>query len=111
MPFITPDNREKIENIKMLELHDLLFKDAENTPEINVGDRCYYFYDDMMLKWRKERRWTTAHNIYKLMKKEIKENDFSEDTQRAYELAWQVFFTREVMEYEEEKAKENGEIR
>jgi hypothetical protein len=72
-------------------------------PDMTIpGDRCFSYYLPMMEKWRAERRWTTADSILKSM--------IPDDMKRAEVLAFLVFFIREIMIYEEEKAKENGEI-
>lgn len=110
MPFITPEDRKKMDKKYIGEF--CYFDDIE---KIKVGDRCYYFYKDMVKKFKENKRWTTAHNIYKKMIKEtkyncIKELEYSTDTKRAYELAWQVFFQLYVMPYELEKKIENGDI-
>lgn len=70
------------------------------------GDRCYIWYRWMIDEWKKERRWTTADNIYKT----VKRPETVGEEQRAKELAWQVFFVLQVMPYEEEKMEENGDI-
>lgn len=89
MPFVTPEHRI--------------------APDPTIpGDRCYKHYQRMMDAWAKERRWTTANSLYKDML--MRRPYATTDEAIAEELAWQVFFIREVMPYEEEKAKENGEI-
>ena len=106
MPFSTPEDRKKM-NKKRIEEFDY----SDNIKDINVGDRCYYFYKQMVELFNHSRRWTTAHNIYKAMISETEcANHYSTDTKRAYELAWQVFFQLHVMPYELEKQKENGDI-
>jgi pentatricopeptide repeat protein len=72
------------------------------------GDRCYVHYKRMVDAFKKERRWTTANNIYKEM---IESRPYkSLDESVAEELAWQVFFIKYVMPYEDEKERENGTI-
>jgi len=105
MPFIKKADREKMKIIP-----EYVWADNDNTPNIAVGDRCYHFYKIMVEKWKKHPRWTTAHFIYRDLKKDIKENKYSEDTITAYELAWQVFFLLYVMPYEKVKQRENGNI-
>lgn len=107
MPFIKKEDREKM-NKKYL--GDFCYYD--DIVDINVGDRCYYFYKEMVETFKHSKRWTTAHNIYKEMIQRIKDNqeEYSTDTKRAYELAWQVFFQLHVMPYELEKKKENGDV-
>ena len=103
MPFITPDRREMINR-------DVRLGDQ-------AGDLCYYFYMKFMTEWKESRRWTTAHNLYKRLVVntdhfiEIKDTKYTiQDKITALHLAWQVFFVKEVMVYEEEKIEENGDI-
>ena len=105
MPFIKNIDREKMEIVAP---DHFLYTD--HAADIAVGDRCYYFYKIMVERFKKERRWTTAHNIYKEMIVKIEINRYSKDTKRAYELAWQMFFQLHIMPYELEKQKENGDI-
>ena len=89
MPFVTQDHRDK--------------------PDISIpGDRCYIFYKEMVDAWKANPRWTTANSIYMLMKYETGRATSSD--RAAYELAWQVFFIKYVMPYEDLKEKENGTI-
>lgn len=119
MPFTTRTKRVMIENLTPLLEKNLLYMTVSewNTTtvhgtgvSIDYGDKCFYFYNKMMESWRKERRWKTAHEIYSLLQYHVKANDYAEDTLRAYELAWQVFFNLHVMEYEKEKQELNGDI-
>lgn len=87
MPFITQESRLK------------------PNPAI-PGDRCYLWYRWMIDEWKRERRWTTADKIYAI----VMHDDESLAEQRAKELAWQVFFVLHVMDYEQEKMEENGDI-
>ena len=103
MPFITKDKRELVDK-------DVRFAEVP-------GDLTYYFYRKFINEWAKEKRWTTAHNIYKkyLIQidhlYELKGTKWStHDTITALHLAWQVFFNFHVMPYEVEKEAENGEI-
>ena len=112
MPFTKPEDRKKIDTFNEGAIATMLSNPVKHLHNVSVGDKCYYFYKKMMDKWAKERRWTTAHNIYQQMIENI--NDcymFDEDTKRADELAWQVFFTLQVMPYELEKQAENGDIK
>ncbi len=104
MPFVSEQRREAMS--------------LGGSPE-TVGDLCYLSYVRMMAEWRENRRWTTAHKIKcrvdrGLFGKDLwfirQSNLTVEDCQVAAQLAWEVFFSREVMKYEEEKALENGEI-
>ena len=89
MPFVTQDHREHIDF---------------NVP----GDRCYFYYRDLVSAWKEEPRWTTAHNLYKfVLGQRLKDGP---DDRAARELAWQVFFIKFVIPYEDEKEKANGTI-
>lgn len=74
------------------------------------GDRCYIWYKWMMQEWNKKRRWTTADKIYAQVCEYHKQRKLPFEPLRALDLAWQVFFTKEVMLYELEKEEENGPI-
>lgn len=85
--------------------------------EPQPGDFCFKHYKPMVDAWKASPRWTTAHNLYaKLCKDRLL--DWSElnpgpdhDTNfYARDLAWQVFFIKYVMPYEDKKEKENGTI-
>ena len=90
MPFVTPGHRK--------------------VPDETIpGDLCYQYYKWMIDKWRVERRWTTAHNIYKEVL-HIRTTGQSMDRAAALDLAWQVFFVMEVIPYEEEQMEKNGAI-
>lgn len=76
-------------------------------PDMSIpGDRCYIAYRWMVDEWKKDPRWTTADRIYA----GVMRHDEVLEQQRAIELAWQVFFQIYVMEYEQRKRKENGDI-
>lgn len=97
MPFITQQKRDLVEAYGLDERYFF--------PE--VGDRCYFFYKEMVRQWKENPRWTTAHEIYKeLLQKEHP----GWDNCAAINLAWQVFFQLYVMPYELKKRKENGDI-
>lgn len=117
MPFTKSEDRKKIDELKSSSLYMMLnthYLDDDAKYNVGVsftpGDKCYYFYKQMIAEWKEERRWTTAHKIYEEMVNRIANKNWTDDTKRAYELAWQVFFAREVMKYEEEKSIENGEV-
>ena|SRR5258708_29955055 len=80
--------------------------------EPQPGDFCYKHYKGMVDVWKASPRWTTAHNLYLKMRLETNalplSMDYNEKT--AYELAWQVFFIKYVMPYEDKKEAENGTI-
>lgn len=99
MPFIIPERR-------LLIAHNLL-------DEPQPGDLCYVRYKEMMDMWRKNRRWTTAHDIFKRMTVILASPEacpLTADQAAAYQLAWQVFFNLHVLEYEKLKRQENGDI-
>lgn len=100
-PFTTPAARDK-----MLE-----YIATGVMPEagIEVGDKCFIKYRDMMIAWNAEPRWTTAHNIYKKMRMELPTIEDGDEA-IAYDLAWQVFFNLHVMKYEIAKREQNGEV-
>ncbi len=106
MPFIKPEKRKIIDNLK--NEYELLYNKKHQN--YSVGDICYYFYKKMVDIWKENPRWTTAHNIFKLKNHELQIFYFSKDAKIAYELAWQVFFQKYVMPYENKKEKENGGI-
>lgn len=106
MPFINGKNRDLIHKHGPVACQD-------------VGDICFVFYDQMVKVWKREPRWRTADRIY---------NDFFDDDFMNYvcdqlygkfsrprivnacDLAWQVFFLKYVMPYEDLKEFENGTI-
>ena len=94
MPFIPQSRREQLDQMGY---------------QPSPGDRCYRFYKNMMDQWRCKRRWSTAHNIYAKMRVDLSTRMDDEDC-FAYELAWQVFFTLQVVPYELEKRAENGDV-
>jgi hypothetical protein len=77
-------------------------------------------YVPMMAAWRASRRWTTAHNLRKKIESGeygqwlypiIEGTEFTRaDVNAAVLLAWDVFFGREVLKYEQEMSDKNGEI-
>lgn len=104
MPFIKKEQRVLVDkDVRMAEV---------------PGDITYILYTAMLAKWREERRWTTAHKIYKACvldlwwaQELLKDTKFNKtDVVAALHLAWQVFFIKEVMPYELEKEAENGSL-
>lgn len=88
MPFVTQEHREK--------------------PDVSIpGDLCYIHYKYLVTEWKKEPRWTTAHQLYKDYVCCATDND---NDAVACSLAWQVFFIKYVMPYEDKKEAENGTI-
>ena len=68
------------------------------------GDLCFREYLPLIRKWRKERRWTTWHELFR--------DAFGLTNQQAAKIsAFAVLFCKEVMKYEKEKCKENGDIK
>lgn len=89
MPFVTKEHREH--------------------PDPSIpGDRCYRWYKYLVNEWNIEPRWTTADRLYH----DIYWNDDGSSTEEtvARHLAWQVFFIKFVMPYEDKKENENGAI-
>jgi len=108
MPFIKPERRAEITRLGFVACKD-------------VGDLCYVFYKEMVHKWNESPRWTTAHGLYRQTLDDESEFfwTFLEtvsfrfdplDLKAAQQLAWQVFFIRFVMPYENMKIMENGDI-
>ena len=76
--------------------------------DIQPGDLCFVHYKYMVNEWKKSPRWTTAHSLYKdYVRSRTTRID---DDQAACELAWQVFFIKYAMPYEDKKETENGTI-
>lgn len=75
---------------------------------ITPGDKCYAFYKDMVKKWKANPRWTTAHEIRRHMYEVDRVLDG--DDMIAEDLAWQVFFIKYVLPYENKKEEQNGTI-
>ena len=109
MPFIVQKRRQKIADFGL-------------SACVDFGDPCYVFYKYMVDEWKKEPRWTTAHKLYR----DIVLDELSDvflprhnqllarfdpmDIKAAADLAWQVFFQKYVMIYEDLKEKDNGTI-
>ena len=91
---------------------DQYFSISKTKEGIQVGDRCFFYYQPMVDRWKANPCWTTAHEIYKEMMIKISSvlNFSSYDDIYAYQLAWQVFFQLYVMPYELKKREENGDI-
>ena len=91
MPFVTQDHRV--------------------APDMSIpGDLCYCYYKVMVNRWKAEPRWTTAHTLFKEMLFTEMAKPLSQDHICAMQLAWQVFFQIYVMDYEQKKRRENGDI-
>jgi len=103
MPFITQIRRKIIDTEGLNALHKSSY--------VMPGDLCYVEYKKMMEKWKENSRWTTAHNIYReVMTTSYGIDVHSLDGVVAKHLAWQVFFYKHILPYENEKEKENGDI-
>lgn len=102
MPFIIQKRRDMVDKDQ--------YYSVSKTPEsIQPGDRCYFYYKQMVERWKKNPRWTTAHEIFKDMLDDDLEKLGAEDFV-ASRLAWQVFFIKYVWPYELKKMDENGDI-
>lgn len=97
MPFTEAKDRRKMD--KILDLQREL---ASMVNDIKPGDRCFVEYRQMMKKWNASPKWTTADQILSAM--------FPDDHQRAFLLAYLVFFMFKVMPYERMKQRENGDV-
>jgi hypothetical protein len=83
MPFVPQSHREK--------------------PDGTIpGDICYLYYVQIMEQWRKEPRWTTIDTI---LSKVVKD-----PFNRAFILAFMVFFSIHGMPYEEKQRAKNGDV-
>lgn len=121
MPFTEQKDREKVIDFKAKYgscLYGFYHYDKEliknETKEWKVGDFCFYFYYDMVQEFKTNRRWSTAHIIYKKFLEHQRRNDFifefDKNITTAYSLAYMVFFQNHVMPYEREKETLNGTI-
>lgn len=110
MPFIEPRNRDRIK---------LLGCEVSES----VGDLCYVFYSHIMLAWREEPRWRTAHRMFKDFSEQPEACEYFQcvydkvmhkfelaDVVCAAKLAWHVFYDRHVSEYEQKAMEKNGDI-
>lgn len=74
-----------------------------DSPDMMIpGDRCYREYKYIMEQWDQSPRWGTVDRLAERL--------FPDSYERAHFLAFLVFFSREVMPYEEQKVRENGEV-
>ena len=86
-------------------------QESRSDPDLAVaGDRCYLFYKEIMEEWRRQPRWTTADAIMTKLLNFLDRRNVDQSARSAALLAFMVFFAREVMPYEEKKAKENGGV-
>lgn len=78
-------------------------KEHRANPDATVpGDRCYMKYKQMISAWTASPRWTCVDQIL--------EDFISDEDERAFFLAFLVFFSKHVMKYEDQKEAENGPI-
>ncbi len=90
MPFVTQEHRDK--------------------PDLTLpGDRCYVYYARMVYRWKENPRWSTVDEMYEKVLSSTGEFSILND-RVAIKLAWQVFFQKYVMPYENLKEKVNGTI-
>ncbi len=68
----------------------------------NPGDRCYIEYKYLMEEWTRSPRWTTVDELATRL--------FPDKHERAFFLAFLVFFDQRVMPYERKKREENGDV-
>ena len=83
MPFVTQDHRD--------------------SPDLEVpGDRCFLEYKHIMETWAANPRWTTIDALAERL--------YPDRNERAYFLAFLVFFDLHGMLYEREKQAINGDV-
>jgi hypothetical protein len=92
MPFTLPERRNQM-------LAGIL-------TDIQSGDRCFLHYHRMVTTFKAKPSWTTVSQLYE----HVRITGRSCEQQYAEELAWQVFFIKYVMPYEDKKEQENGTI-
>jgi len=123
MPFIEKSQRERIEKIGFGEIE-------------KVGDLCFVIYTEMMRRWNKSPCWTTIHFLKKEFVRDPAGSEFLKkvesdliitsklenctcdekkrfdllDLYTAAELAFDVFFYRHAIPYEDKKCAKNGDI-
>lgn len=90
MPFIEDDRR------------DAILEGVLPQREVTPGDRCFVEYYAIMKAWRANPRWTTIDKMA--------ENFIRNDQDRAWFLAFLVFFNLHGMPYEHTKREQNGDI-
>lgn len=76
------------------------------------GDYCFVEYVPLANAWQRAPRWTTADALFGrvLLKALGYAVTFRFARLKALLLAWQVFFIKYVMPYEDRKEAENGTI-
>jgi hypothetical protein len=74
-----------------------------DNPDMRIaGSRCYVEYKFIMARWKANPRWTTVD--------ELAERLYPNPFKRAFFLAFLVHFATHVLNYEEIKKRENGDI-
>ena len=91
MPFVDQDHRNNLD------------------PAIS-GDRCYVNYVEIMGEWRDSPRWTTVDTMMQQLISFLGNEGVSIENKAAALLAFMVFFNLHVMEYEQKKREEHGDI-
>jgi hypothetical protein len=123
VPFVIEEIRKKIKELGVGEA------DA-------VGDLCYIIYVEMMRRWNESPRWTTIHYLKKEFVMDRAGSEFLKKVEQdlitagkinnctcdeskkfdlldlftASDLAFDVFFYRHTIPYEDKKCSENGDI-
>lgn len=74
-----------------------------DSPDMELpGDRCFREYKYLMEQWTAWPRWTTVDKLAERL--------YPDQYDRAYFLAFLVFFAKHAMPYEELRVKEHGDI-
>lgn len=97
MPFTEPKDRAKMDKIRNLQAELRAIE-----VDVKPGDLCFVQYRRMMREFKKQRRWTVIDSLLSPI--------FPDAEQRAYFLAFLVFFAFHALPYEREKQRENGDI-
>jgi hypothetical protein len=77
--------------------------ERENPDMESPGSRCFVEYRAIMARWGANPRWTTCD--------EIAQRLWPNPFERAFALAFMVFFALHVMPYEKHKMWQNGDIK
>jgi hypothetical protein len=78
-------------------------KEHRENPDMMIpGDRCYIEYRAIMARWRANPRWTTVD--------ELAERLYPNPFKRAFFLAFLVFFSTQVLDYERLQKEKNGDV-
>jgi len=107
MPYIHPSEQYAIE---------------QGAQPTTVGQLNWLITKELIKRWKVQPRYTTAHALCHAFVMEPKNNDFLKalsrhnahftwmDVQTAAYMAFQEFYRRVVARYEQQKAKENGDV-